>query len=785
MLALFIASENGEEISGVVEGDDGLFYSKRALTSVQFARCGFEIKILEHHDLLCTGFCGMNMSEDYVSLTDPRKTILNFGWTHSPLMNGGLKVRMGLLRAKAMSLLYEHPRCPVLAAMAKRYITLTEGYNVRWESSWYERRLVKEVVTYIDRTHGEWEKGPSELSRSAFEHLYGISISQQKELEEYFSTVPLDNFSHPLIVSLFDGSEFDDCRTYWDKFVRVSPLDFNWGGFKAVLLAVLLALLLLMSWESALFHKPGPGGCMGGNPGPKRVCVLNKMPRDCTAPYAHVMYSPVARLYPLHGCRSANSLTIMLPTANKSEKIFEDLVGSRTLSPDGKDWLVSALDPFHDFDHPLAGYPDADCSSTVVSCYQYAMDISKPATVATSTWDAHIFTLPVISNTGAGRPYMSCTVDNAGVDITFENPNTDRDLGYLNVVFNDAGGKLFPTSTADMALATLTTSVLPLSTSAFNGTSTRVIAAGFEIVDTTADIYKQGACTVYRMPQNPISHPAVINDQAAATGKLAASVGTLMYAPPATVAEAMLLPNSRQWDAKRGAYVVCTQNSVTNPLGRMASAQPIVSNVKGVSYFALAQQGTTLSASVSPSITYYLSEQTKIIPFNTAGVMLTGLNAASTFRIKLKMYVETAPSFQFADTVVLATPSAPYDPSSLEAYSKALSRLPVGAMVSANAMGDWFRSIANIVSSVALPISRTLAGAGVPFAGAVTDFLENIGRADTSGKQNDLLGQDVVKDPAVPINLPQASRFAKNSATRIVVVPQRLRKIKRLPKVRK
>jgi len=395
MLAKFICFEAGCDIVGVVEGDDGLFYSQHVMSEAEFARLGFEIKMMYHDDVLRTQFCGLSMSDDLVSMTDPRKVLVNFGWTHSPLMWGGERVRLGLLRAKALSLLYEHPRCPVLSSLAKRYIVLTEGVRPRWESNWYEQHLVHEVLSYADRTDGEWKKGPSIESRIEFDRLYHISIDEQLHLEDYLSKAPIGVLDDPVLLSLYNDGGFVDLRDYHARYVRTSIQDFLLGGFKAVLLLVVLTLLaLLMSWVNPtpiFFQSPGQGSHHGGNPGPKRLCVLTKMPRDCTDPYAMMMHSPVCRLHSLHGCRSANLLTTM--SRSQRRKDIGQAILEKNLSADGRDWLTLAVDPFHDLLHPIAGYPDADSSHTVVSCYQYSLDISKPPAAA-GNWDLHIMTNP-------------------------------------------------------------------------------------------------------------------------------------------------------------------------------------------------------------------------------------------------------------------------------------------------------------------------------------------------------------------------------------------------------
>ena len=51
-----------------------------------------------------------------------------------------------------------------------------------------------------------------------------------------------------------------------------------------------------------------------------------------------------------------------------NKDFLTSLVDHHQITEDGKEWLTLALDPFHDYNKQVAGYPDADASHTVVSC---------------------------------------------------------------------------------------------------------------------------------------------------------------------------------------------------------------------------------------------------------------------------------------------------------------------------------------------------------------------------------------------------------------------------------
>lgn len=219
MIWHYLAERKNIKVIGVVEGDDGLFAQvdgDYTLTTDDFKSVGFEAKIEVHSDLLTASFCGISMSEDMCSLTDPRKVLLNFGWSHSPSCGPSPRVRGELLKAKAISLLYEHPRCPILSTLAYETIRLCSKFKARYSDNWYDRQLASEVCEFSGWAYSEYEKGISLLARTKFEQLYGISVEMQLVLESELKNWcggPLPDIFN----SLFEQG-YDDC---WDYFRRL------------------------------------------------------------------------------------------------------------------------------------------------------------------------------------------------------------------------------------------------------------------------------------------------------------------------------------------------------------------------------------------------------------------------------------------------------------------------------------------------------------------------------------------------------------------------------------
>jgi hypothetical protein len=196
--------------------------------------------------------------------------------------------------------------------------------------------------------------------------------------------------------------------------------------------------------------------------------------------------------------------------------------------------------------------------------------------------------------------------------------------------------------------------------------------------------------------------------------------------PPKNVAEANLLKGTRTWGAEHGVYATCVQNDVSNPLLSGANTGVVGDYIPTVNVLAsnvLVGSRTTVSSGVAPDIVIPVAQQ--ILPFDTTGAFFTGLSNATVLTVKLKVYVERAPTPYESSLAVLATPSAGYDVTALELYSHAISQLPVAVTVSENGLGDWFRGVLNVIKNVAGGVGGLL-NPYVPGAGLVGTAVQQI-----------------------------------------------------------
>jgi len=192
---------------GYVEGDDGLFaLLGSAPTPEAFLQLGFKIKLIPVNDPSLASFCGIISAEGGL-IREPIRFISTFGWTFSYLQ-AGLPLRMGLLRAKALSTIYEMPQCPVSGALARRALIITRGYTPRFVNDGYHPVPPDESAIP--------QYNPSPAVRALYSQMFGISPQLQVYLESKIAD------GQELDVSDFPFSEVHS--RHWLKYcVDVEP----------------------------------------------------------------------------------------------------------------------------------------------------------------------------------------------------------------------------------------------------------------------------------------------------------------------------------------------------------------------------------------------------------------------------------------------------------------------------------------------------------------------------------------------------------------------------------
>jgi len=224
MLILFTAYKMGVDVRVVVEGDDALTSCKIYLPIKYFSKLGFNYVLTQFEELSEASFCGLIFSSDKHLIRDPIKTILKFGWCTQQYTNSSSKVRMQLLRAKALSLKCEMPDCPILGSLADRIISLTNGISIRKSIRQMAKSLSlwkrNEFLELISSYKPIW-LNPAQVSsesRVLMEKIFKIDTLSQLQIEQDISNMHLGPWNFPVLGNFIPR----DNEMFWDMYVKSS-----------------------------------------------------------------------------------------------------------------------------------------------------------------------------------------------------------------------------------------------------------------------------------------------------------------------------------------------------------------------------------------------------------------------------------------------------------------------------------------------------------------------------------------------------------------------------------
>lgn len=401
------------------------------------------------------------------------------------------------------------------------------------------------------------------------------------------------------------------------------------------------------------------------------------------------------------------------------------------LTDTGRSALIQLANPFSDFEFTKAGYYDTDESSSIVQCIKYSAVVTAPAGLAAgATWDANIFNTPSMGSVGT----VPALVGGGSIVSASGAPSGSR-FGAVVINTGPAGVAL---NVCDLAATATSVSLGPTAaqtiigaTSFLDGTS-RVIGLGFEVHNTTAEINKQGAVAVYRVPQTYLydrqsrNYVLYVGPSTGATStEFQGSIDTHSFNDvPSSLSEALLLSGTRQWEAKDGAMLVPTLVDDSIPVQRRSNILPVCvksqvatttfTNQAGQS-FPVTPCNLPVASAINMTTPLNLRVMVPTIPdkymnFNSSGAYFTGLSYETSLVVNLIMYIERFPSASELDLVVLANPSPPHDPVAKLLYSEMTRSMPIGVKVRDNASGDWFFELVSGVSKVLAPGLSLLGG---------------------------------------------------------------------------
>jgi len=462
-----------------------------------------------------------------------------------------------------------------------------------------------------------------------------------------------------------------------------------------------------------------------------------------------------------------------LMTAVRSKDPMHGLCTSRQITDEGCDWLKYALDPFHDLQlDNLRGYPDVNTEPTVIVKVRQALEISAPAGLADgSNWDCHVALSPIDWAKPNGLLIRGVEPGlNATAEFQPQGGGPGFPAGYISEIGAGAGTthavtarmdglviNSVPSGLADDGDMTFTPGHCPLVANGgysvenitldkyldFDNTDLgvyRIVYSGFEVVNTTAQIYKQGAVTVYEYGHSFEPGQVVLPFSSDTTGTSSVSVPQSLAtnqfrSPPNNIAEAKIMPGAHTWAAQDGCY--CTAKFLgDNPFQSCTNRNYVIAqnnpNAGTQSGYNMTGTAHTMGSFISPGFLGPLSQSTGIkgppntalggtpgltaapathfSRMSTAGAYFTGLSPQTTLFVTWRVGLERLPAANKPTFLALAQPSATFDPNALLLYNLIANHLPPGCPQGWNDLGKWFNTIATVAKRVipgAFPLVST------------------------------------------------------------------------------
>lgn len=387
----------------------------------------------------------------------------------------------------------------------------------------------------------------------------------------------------------------------------------------------------------------------------------------------------------------------------RAERLLDRYGATVGLTEQGRNWLIPALDPFHDTLMDYQGFPDLTQSAAIPQCIKLTMTISAPSTADGGNWDCHLVDLPWVNTLTMGIAIPSSSDPYWKTSYMATGQGTHQfQCGGLTAITVPTGIDTNPEYSSVPVVLNLS---IPDNYTTGNF---RCVAKGFEVHNVTPELYKGGSVLVYRMSQPSPDDATVRQANNANTGLLSSPLVLANDIWPTNVATAQLMPGSRQWDAAAGCYVTSALNTTNIDIQRDNFIQPLLYDyvepgVPGYNNVSLFPTPTTIGGSIDSYIKPVWTN------FDIGGAYFSGLNTNTVLTVNWNVYIERFPTYAQGDLAVLAKRPPKYDPIALQMYSAIVQSLPVGVPVAENGLGDWFKSaISNVVDFVQ-PIASAVA----------------------------------------------------------------------------
>lgn len=330
-------------------------------------------------------------------------------------------------------------------------------------------------------------------------------------------------------------------------------------------------------------------------------------------------------------------------------------------------------DPYHDRNLRVSGFPDGNTMMSAVKRYARQTSVVCPfALQPGQSWQFHIFTTPLHTITD----FLSCHLQGNTIPNLY-NSTTINQVGPVNIYYTlkDSTGTIIATQFTALGES--------LSRSQNGLDSTRTVSLAFELHNTTAELYKAGSLTSYRLNAASSRSDYQMNNGAVPPAYTPITF-THLTSIPTNLREANQLPNARTWEAAKGIY------SVTLPSANNQYSSQFFQNV-GMSIANPDSPGRQyLIYARDPNNNYIVPSWS---PSSCTGVISSSFtDDKQTFTLDYRQVLEFAPNPQ-SYNLPFATTSPQCDLLFMKMYKRMINSIEPGVPVGFNSAGEWFRRI--------------------------------------------------------------------------------------------
>lgn len=367
------------------------------------------------------------------------------------------------------------------------------------------------------------------------------------------------------------------------------------------------------------------------------------------------------------------------------------------MSTDGLAFVKQSVDPFHDYNIRRVGVPDKHSGDSLIRHSKSLVSISKPAGLAAGgTWDAHIVLFP-FANAHLDGQFNHGTYNLAVGELS---ATTDADFISGPLVINsvtsgtDTFTKIANTASSQFTSLDIINSIGSGGSSAQTANNRyRVVSAGLELIDRTAELYKQGSLLAYRQSTNwTDAAPIVLNSAGVSQG---VQPCRFLQGPPSSTTDVEQMAAVR-FEAKDGAYMPIHVKQDKGPQLRQPCAMAVSLDSSAGNVITQRYVGRDSTTDKFTSLLFF--------DHDLQGIYLKGLGDNSVFDLFLHEVIEQFPLPSDQGVQSLVHPSPRLDEKALQCVPHIFAELPLCVPANENSVGDFWKRVVSAVKRISGPL---------------------------------------------------------------------------------